>query len=190
MVTTSDTPQPARICQVPRGKISAVKMIIDHEGRAQFGTLSVVIVECREVHWPVAWTVARTPQAGVDVAGAGLAPSPIRVLASQEPVSGPAHPGLGHVNAQGFQGRKNRGGTANVVRAPRPCPSGSPRMRPPWASTIRLQMARPRPVSPPASRSSLWKKSLNRSGRSTAGIPWTWSDTETLTWPPSRTAET
>ena len=39
-------------------------------------------------------------------------------------------------------------GRVKVNRAPRPGPSLSARMRPPWASTIPLQMARPRPVSP------------------------------------------
>ncbi len=63
-------------------------------------------------------------------------------------------------------------------------------MRPPWASTIPLQMARPRPVSPAASRSSQWENLRNRRGRSSVGIPRPRSATETSTCTPVRTADT
>ena len=63
-------------------------------------------------------------------------------------------------------------------------------MRPPWASTIPLQMARPRPASPPDSVCSRRKNLRNRSGRSSAGIPRPWSDTEISTLAPAGTALT
>ena len=79
-------------------------------------------------------------------------------------------------------------GRVKTNRAPRPGPSLSAWMRPPWASTIPLQMASPSPVSPAALRSSLRENLRNRRGRSSAGIPRPWSATETSTWEPLSSA--
>ena len=82
-------------------------------------------------------------------------------------------------------------GSVKVKRAPRPGPALSARMRPPWASTSPLQMARPRPdppvpapVSPPAALEYLRNSCARRSG----GMPLPSSATETATCIPSRSA--
>ena len=49
-------------------------------------------------------------------------------------------------------------GSVKVNRAPRPGPSLSAQMRPPCASTIPLQTARPRPAPPPWSSDSTREK--------------------------------
>ena len=73
-------------------------------------------------------------------------------------------------------------GRVKVKRAPVPGPPLSARMRPPWASTIPLQMARPSPVSSPPSSSDWTRENLrNRRGRPSAGMPRPSSDTETAT---------
>ena len=82
-------------------------------------------------------------------------------------------------------------GSVKVNRAPSPGPSLSAQMRPPWASTMPLQMASP---SPDPSTPERWsdreaRENLrNSSGRSSAGMPLPWSATETATCTPSRTA--
>ena len=66
-------------------------------------------------------------------------------------------------------------------------------MRPPWASTSPLQMARPRPdpsIPRPRASPSMRENFLNRCGRRSAGTPWPSSETETATCMPSRTAAT
>ena len=80
-----------------------------------------------------------------------------------------------------------------VNRLPSPIPSLSARMRPPWASTIPLQMARPSPDPPssrPRSSPSSCENLRNRWGRCSAGTPTPSSATERATWTPSRAAET
>ena len=66
-------------------------------------------------------------------------------------------------------------------------------MRPPWASTMPLQMDRPRPdpaKSLPVLSHSVRENFRNRCGSSSEGIPLPWSETDTATWTPSRTADT
>ena len=81
-------------------------------------------------------------------------------------------------------------GMVKVNRAPRPGPSLSAHIRPPWASTIPLQTARPRPVPPPCSPESTRENFLNRWGRLSAGMPRPSSETATATWTPSTAALT
>ena len=74
-----------------------------------------------------------------------------------------------------------------------PGPPLSAQMRPPWASTIPLQMARPRPdpaMPLPRSSPSIRENFRNRCGRRSADTPMPSSATETATWTPSRTALT
>ena len=66
-------------------------------------------------------------------------------------------------------------------------------MRPPWASTIPLQMASPSPdpATPlPEFPPSMRENFRNSRGICSAGRPLTSSETETATWTPSRTALT
>ena len=79
-------------------------------------------------------------------------------------------------------------GTVKVNRLPRPGPSLSARIRPPWASTIPLQMARPRPdpaISRPRSSPSSCENLRNRCGSRSAGTPTPSSATEKAMWTPS-----
>ena len=79
-------------------------------------------------------------------------------------------------------------GIVKVKRAPRPTPPLSARMRPPWASTRPLQMARPSPLPRPPARSPAvvylrnswpsWSGAMSRPS----------SATETATSSPSRSA--
>ena len=75
-------------------------------------------------------------------------------------------------------------GIVKVNRAPMPGPSLSAHIRPPCASTIPLQMARPRPdPATPLLRSSpsLRVNFLNRYGSRSEGMPLPSSATETAT---------
>ena len=75
-------------------------------------------------------------------------------------------------------------GSVKVNRAPMPGPSLSAQMRPPCASTIPLQMARPRPdprTPLPRSSPSIRVNFRNRKGRSSEGMPLPSSATETAT---------
>ena len=84
-------------------------------------------------------------------------------------------------------------GMVKVNRAPWPGPSLSAQMRPPCASTIPLQMAKPRPEPPirrSPSSSSVRENFLNRCGNCSAEIPVPSSATVTATWRSSRTTVT
>ena len=78
-------------------------------------------------------------------------------------------------------------------RAPKPEPSLSARIRPPWASIMPLQMASPRPdpsTEDAVSRSKGRENLRKSSGSSSAGMPRPLSETETATWIPSSAALT
>ena len=84
-------------------------------------------------------------------------------------------------------------GSVKVTSVPWPTPPLAARMRPPWASTSPLQIARPRPAapsapsrSPPARPVCLRNRCASRSG----ATPRPSSATVTATWTPSRTAAT
>ena len=84
-------------------------------------------------------------------------------------------------------------GSVKVKRAPRPTPPLSARMRPPWASTSPLQIARPRPAPPvPAPRppSAAPEYLRNSCARRSGAMPLPSSATETATCTPSRSAAT
>ena len=84
--------------------------------------------------------------------------------------------------------------TPEAVRhAGRPNQVGNLGMRPPWASTMPLQMASPRPdppISRPRSSPSSRENLRNRCGSRSAGTPTPSSATEKATWTPSGTAVT
>ena len=84
-------------------------------------------------------------------------------------------------------------GSVKVKRAPRPTPPLSARMRPPWASTRPLQMARPRPdprVPVPRSPTAAPEYLRNSCARRSGAMPLPSSATETATCTPSRSAAT
>ena len=77
-----------------------------------------------------------------------------------------------------------------MKRAPRPVPSLSALMRPPCASTISLQIARPSPVSLTQSSRRILENLRNRCGSLSAEMPLLSSVTATATCTPSTAALT
>ena len=80
-----------------------------------------------------------------------------------------------------------------VTSVPWPGPPLAARMRPPWASTSPLQIARPRPAAPSAPSRSPPDRPVclrNRCGSRSGATPRPSSATEIATWTPSRTAVT